>query len=64
MKLVNRMYEFLMKLFSIKVVMAVFASWALYHNLINQITWFGCILLLIGGREVAKIMAGRIGIGK
>ena len=64
MKLVNRMYEFLMKLFSIKVVMFVVAVWLLHKDMISEWIWLACALLLIGGREVAKIMAGRIGIGK
>ena len=64
MKLVKRMYEFLMKLFSIKVVLFAIAVWLLYKDMISEWTWLACALLLIGGREVAKIMAGRIGIRK
>jgi len=64
MQLLKRMYGFLLKLWSIKVALIVLATWALCHALISEWVWFGCALLLIGGREVAKIMAGRIGIGK
>ena len=64
MKLLKRMYEFLIKLWSIKVGLFVFACWALHEALITEWTWFGCALLLIGGREVSKILAGRIGLGK
>lgn len=64
MKLLKRIYEFIMKLFSIKVVLFIVATWALNEALINEWTWFGCSLLLIGGREVAKIMAGRSSLKK
>jgi len=63
-KLLKRIYEFLQKLWSIKVALFVVATFALYQGFISEWTWLACALLLIGGREVAKIMAGRIGIGK
>ncbi len=64
MQLLKRVYGFIIKLFSIKVGLFVIASWALNEALISEWVWFGCALLLIGGREIAKIMAGKIGLGK
>ena len=64
MKLLKRIYEFIMKLFSIKVAIFIVATWALSEAMITEWTWFGCCLLLIGGREVAKIMAGNLGLKK
>ena len=64
MKLLKRIYEFLQKLWSIKVALFIVATFALYQGVVSEWTWLACALLLIGGREVAKIMAGRIGIGK
>ena len=64
MKLLHRMYEFLLKLFSIKVALFVVATLALYHGFISEWIWFGCALLLIGGREIAKILAGRLELKK
>ena len=64
MKLLKRAYLFLQKLWSIKVALFIVATFALYHSYISEWVWFGCALLLIGGREIAKIMASRIGLGK
>ncbi len=64
MKLLKRIYEFLQKLWSIKVALFIVATFALYHSYISEWVWFGTCLLLIGGREIAKILAGRIGLGK
>ncbi len=64
MKLLKRIYEFAMKLFSIKVALFIVSTWALYHAFISEWVWFGCALLLIGGREVAKILAGRLELKK
>ena len=64
MELLKRAYAFLCKLWSIKVALFIVATFALYQGLVSEWTWLACSLLLIGGREVAKIMAGRIGLGK
>ena len=64
MDFLKRVYSFIIKLFSIKVALFVFACWALNEALISEYTWFGCALLLIGGREIAKILAGKLPIGK
>jgi len=64
MELLKRVYGFLQKLWSIKVALFIVATFALYHAYISEWVWFGCALLLIGGREVAKIMAGKITLGK
>ncbi len=64
MRLLKRIYEFVMKLFSIKVAQFIFACFALKEGLISGWIWLASALLLIGGREIAKIMAGRIGLGK
>ena len=64
MRLLKRIYEFLQKLPSIKVALFVVATFVLYEGLIGEWVWLFCALLLIGGREIAKIMAGRIGLGK
>ena len=64
MQLLKRIYEFAMKLFSIKVGLFVFACWALREALISEWVWFGCALLLIGGREISKILASNLKLGK
>jgi len=64
MDLLKRIYIFIIKLWSIKVAIFVVATWVLFEGLITPWVWFGCALICIGGREVAKIMAGRIGLGK
>ena len=64
MELLKRIYSFIIKLWSIKVALFIIATFALYQGVVNEWTWLACALLLIGGREVAKIMAGRIGLGK
>ena len=64
MNLLKRIYGFIIKLWSIKVALFIVATFALYQGFIGEWAWLACALLLIGGREVAKIMAGRIGIGK
>jgi len=64
MKLHKRIHDFFCKLWSLKVAMFIVATFALYQDLVSEWVWLASALLLIGGREVAKIMAGRIGIGK
>ena len=64
MQLLERIYGFIIKLFSIKVGLFIIATWALREALISEWVWFGCALLLIGGREIAKILANRITLGK
>ena len=64
MELLKRIYNFIIKLFSIKVGLFVIASWALNEALISEWVWFGCALLLIGGREIAKILAGNLELKK
>ena len=64
MELLKRIYRFSIKLWSIKVALFIVATWALNEALISEWTWFGCDLLLIGGREIAKILAGKAVIGK
>ena len=64
MNLLKRIYSFIIKLWSIKVALFIIATFALYQGVVSEWTWLACALLLIGGREVAKIMAGKIGLGK
>ena len=64
MKLLKRAYEFLIKLFSIKIALFIVSTWALYHAFISEWVWFGTALLLIGGREISKILASNLKIGK
>ncbi len=64
MELLKRVYGFIIKLFSIKVGLFVIATWALREALISEWVWFGCALLLIGGREIAKILAGNLELKK
>ncbi len=64
MELLKRVYGFIIKLFSIKVGLFIIGTWALNEALISEWVWFGCALLLIGGREIAKILANRITLGK
>jgi len=64
MGLLKRAYGFIIKLFSIKVALFVVATWALYHAFVSEWVWFGCALLLIGGREISKILASNLKLGK
>ena len=64
MKLLKRIYEFIMKLFSIKVALFAVATFALYHAFISEWVWLACALLLIGGREIAKILANNLSLKK
>ena len=64
MKLLNRVYEFIIKLFSIKVALFIVACWALNEALISEWVWLACALLLVGGREIAKILARNLSLKK
>lgn len=64
MTLLKRIYQFIIKLFSIKVALFIIATWALYNTYIDQFVWLVCALLLIGGREVAKILARNLSLKK
>lgn len=64
MELLKRAYAFLCKLWSIKVALFIVATFALYHSYISEWVWFGTCLLLIGGREVSKILAQNLSLRK
>lgn len=64
MELLKRIYIFIIKLFSIKIALFVVATWALYHAYIGQFVWLACALLLVGGREIAKILASNLSLKK
>ena len=64
MDFLKRVYSFIIKLFSIKVALFIVACWALNEALISEWTWYGCALLLIGGREISKILAQNLSLRK
>ncbi len=64
MELLKRVYNFIQKLFSIKIMTFAVATWALREGLVSEWVWFGCVMIAIGGREITKILANRITLGK
>ncbi len=64
MELLKRVYGFIIKLFSIKVGLFVIATWALREALISEWVWLFSALLLIGGREISKILAQNLSLRK
>ncbi len=64
MELLKRIYGFIIKLWSIKVALFIVATWALHESLIGEWVWLFSALLLIGGREISKILAQNLSLRK